>query len=88
VFTVWEIAEQDRRVAEVESLDVALDKVDVVCRLRHDDMAAAVNAGEGTYRFEIRGPSGAALATLAYAPDVTRPYMSVVVPELRTGKPG
>jgi hypothetical protein len=51
-------------------------------------MAAAVNAGEGTYRFEIRGPSGAALATLAYAPDVTRPYMSVVVPELRTGKPG
>lgn len=84
MFAIWEIDGPDRFIAEAGTLDVALDKVDTMCRLRHDEAVAKVESAEG-HHFEIRSATGASLARLDYHPDTTRPYTSVVIAELRTG---
>jgi hypothetical protein len=86
MFAIWEIDGDERLVTEAGTLDVALDKVDNACRLRHDSAMARVGPVKADgCRFEIRSSSGRALARLDYHPDVTRPYTSVIVEELRTG---
>lgn len=85
MFAIWELDEPDRLIAEAGTLDIALDKVDTMCRFRHDQAVAAVGATATQYRFEIRNPAGVPLARLDYHPDTTRPYTSVIVDELRTG---
>ena len=84
MYGIWQIDGPERMVADAETLDLALDKVDTMCRMRHDEAVARVGAepDEG-YRFEIRNASGTPLARLAYHPDTTRPYTSVVVEEMR-----
>ncbi|KAB2346806.1 hypothetical protein [Actinomadura rudentiformis] len=83
MFEIWETSEPARLISDAGSLKIALEKVDTMCRLRHDQAAAHVGvSGEG-YHFEIRNNEGKALARLTYVPDTTRAYQSVVVDELR-----
>ncbi|MEU5883408.1 hypothetical protein [Spirillospora sp. NPDC047279] len=83
MFEIWETSEPARLISDAGSLKVALEKVDTMCRLRHDQALAHVGStGEG-YHFEIRDDDGKALARLTYVPDTTRAYKSVVVDELR-----
>lgn len=83
MFEIWESGEPARLVTGADSLRAALDKVDTMCRLRHDQAAAEIGAGrEECYRFEIRDRGGAVLAILDYRPDPGRPYQSVIVEEL------
>ena len=87
MFEIWETSEPARLISDARSLEVALEKVDTMCRLRHDQAVAEVGekvSGEG-YRFEIRDRKGKALARLTYVPDTTRAYQSVVVEELHGG---
>ena len=83
MFAIWEVDGTDRFVAGADTLDLALDKVDTMCRLRHDEAVAHLETRLEGYEFEIRGPTGATLARLSYHPDTTRPYTSVIVEELR-----
>ena len=83
MFAIWEVDGPERFVADADSLDLALDKVDTMCRLRHDEAVAKLETRADGYEFEIRSPAGAALARLSYHPDTSRPYTSVVVEELR-----
>lgn len=83
MFEIWETGEPPRRITEAGSLEIALEKVDTMCRLRHDQAVAHVGKPRDDYRFEIRDPLGRALARLTYVPDTTREYQSVVVEELR-----
>ncbi|MEV5574584.1 hypothetical protein AB0L06_31505 [Spirillospora sp. NPDC052269] len=83
MFEIWETGEPPRRITDAGSLEIALEKVDTMCRLRHDQAVAHVGRPSERYRFEIRDPLGRALARLTYAPDTTREYQSVVVEELR-----
>ncbi|MBA9006271.1 hypothetical protein [Thermomonospora cellulosilytica] len=53
-----------------------------MCRLRHDQAAAHLEQPADGYRFEIRDEHGTPLASLAYRPDPSRPYQSVIVEEL------
>lgn len=83
MFEIWETSEPTRLISDAGSLKVALEKVDTMCRLRHDQAVAHVgDAGEG-YHFEIRDHDGKALARLSYVPDPSRAYQSVVVEEMR-----
>ncbi|MBO2454997.1 hypothetical protein J4573_48475 [Actinomadura barringtoniae] len=84
MFEIWETSEPARLISDAGSLKVALEKVDTMCRLRHDQAVAHVGGDtrEG-YNFEIRDQEGKALARLTYVPDTTRAYQSVVVDELR-----
>lgn len=83
MFEIWETSEPVRLISDAGSLKVALEKVDTMCRLRHDQAVAHVgDAGEG-YQFEIRDRDGKALARLSYIPDTSRAYQSVVVEEMR-----
>ncbi|MFC5187722.1 hypothetical protein [Actinomadura harenae] len=82
MFEIWEIGEPPRRITEAGSLEVALEKVDTMCRLRHDQAVAHVGRPREHYRFEIRDHLGRTLARLTYVPDTTREYQSVVAEEL------
>ncbi|MBX6766174.1 MAG: hypothetical protein IRY90_03285 [Actinomadura rubrobrunea] len=84
MFEIWETSEPARLISDAGSLEVALEKVDTMCRLRHDQAVAQVGqpADEG-YHFEIRDQDGNALARLTYVPDTSRAYQSVVFEELR-----
>ncbi|MEU5994096.1 hypothetical protein ABZ806_34420 [Spirillospora sp. NPDC047418] len=83
MFEIWETSEPARLISDAGSLKVALEKVDTMCRLRHDQAVAHVGeAGDG-YHFEIRDNDGRALARLSYVPDASRAYQSVVVDEMR-----
>ncbi|WP_019630465.1 hypothetical protein [Actinomadura atramentaria] len=85
MFEIWETGEPARLIAEARDLDLALEKVDTMCRLRHDQAVAQIeDGGAAGYRFEIRD-GDRVLARLAYVPDTTRPYRSVVTEELRSG---
>jgi hypothetical protein len=79
MFEIWETSEPARLISDAGSLKVALEKVDTMCQLRHDQAVAQVGetADEG-YHFEIRDQEGRALARLTYVPDTTRAYQSVV----------
>lgn len=83
MFEIWETSEPARLISDAGSLKLALEKVDTVCRLRHDQAAAHIgDCGEG-YHFEIRDDRGKPLARLTYVPDVSRDYRSVLNEELR-----
>ncbi|MFC9977676.1 hypothetical protein ACFVH6_42920 [Spirillospora sp. NPDC127200] len=83
MFEIWETSDPARLISDAGTLKVALEKVDTMCRLRHDQALAHIDdAGEG-YQFEIRDRDGKALARLTYVPDTTRDYRSVVNEELR-----
>ncbi|GAA2412918.1 hypothetical protein GCM10010191_23160 [Actinomadura vinacea] len=87
MFEIWETSEPARLISDAGSLKVALEKVDTMCRLRHDQAVAHIGeaAAEEGYHFEIRDRDGRALARLTYVPDTTRAYQSVVVEELHGG---
>ncbi|XVQ14383.1 hypothetical protein ACQP1W_18135 [Spirillospora sp. CA-255316] len=89
MFEIWETSEPARLISDAGSLKVALEKVDTMCRLRHDQAVAHIReaAAEEGYHFEIRDQDGRALARLTYVPDTTRAYQSVVVEELHGGDP-
>ncbi|GAA3509024.1 hypothetical protein [Actinomadura keratinilytica] len=89
MFEIWETSEPARLISDAGSLKVALEKVDTMCRLRHDQAVAQVGerSDEG-YHFEIRDRDGRALARLTYVPDTSRAYQSVVVEELRGEEAG
>lgn len=82
MFQVWETGEPDRFISEADTLERALDKVDTMCRLRHDQELANIAPTADGYRFQIRDASGAALATLDYHPDTSRTYQSIIRAEL------
>ncbi|REF00044.1 hypothetical protein [Thermomonospora umbrina] len=82
MFEIWESGEPARFVSDADTLKGALDKVDTMCRLRHDQAAADLERPEDGYHFEIRDEGGASLAFLDYVPDPSRPYQSVIVQEL------
>jgi hypothetical protein len=82
MFEIWETGDPARLVSAAATLKGALDKVDTMCRLRHDQAAADIGHTQEEYRFEIRGAEGGTLAFLDYRPDPTRPYQSVIVEEL------
>ncbi|NVI92624.1 hypothetical protein [Actinomadura sp. BRA 177] len=83
MFEIWETSEPARLISDAGSLKVALEKVDTMCRLRHDQAVAHVGSTREGYHFEIRDHDGKALARLSYVPDTTRAYQSVVVEEMR-----
>ncbi|GAA4237689.1 hypothetical protein GCM10022254_50520 [Actinomadura meridiana] len=83
MFEIWETSEPARLISDAGSLKVALEKVDTMCRLRHDQAVAHVGETEEGYHFEIRNREGKALARLSYVPDTSRAYQSVVVEEMR-----
>ena len=84
MFEIWETSEPARLISDAGSLKGALEKVDTMCRLRHDQAVANVGEADGEgYRFEIRDRRGKPLARLSYVPDTTRAYQSVVVEEMR-----
>ena len=83
MFEIWETSEPARLISDAGSLKVALEKVDTMCRLRHDQAVAHVGEMRGGYHFEIRDHDGKALARLNYVPDTSRDYQSVVVDEMR-----
>ena len=83
MFQIWEAGDSSALIAQATTLDVALDKVDTLCRLRHDQaMAKIERAQERRFHFEVRDQSARTLARLSYRPDITRPYQSVIVKEL------
>jgi hypothetical protein len=83
MFQIWEAGEQSTLIARAATLDVALDKVDTLCRLRHDQaMAKIERAQHRRFQFEVRDQTERTLARLSYRPDTTRPYHSVIVEEL------
>ncbi|TQM68834.1 hypothetical protein FHX41_2502 [Actinomadura hallensis] len=82
MFEIWETSEPARLISDAGSLKGALEKVDTMCRLRHDQAAAHVGEAGTGYQFEIRDPAGKALARLSYVPDTTRAYQSVVIDEM------
>ncbi|GAA1549057.1 hypothetical protein GCM10009678_34740 [Actinomadura kijaniata] len=83
MFEIWETSEPARLISDAGSLRLALEKVDTVCRLRHDQAAARIGDSSEGYHFEIRDDRGKALARLTYVPDTTRAYRSVLNEELR-----
>ncbi|MDL4770592.1 MULTISPECIES: hypothetical protein [Thermomonosporaceae] len=85
MFEIWETSEPARLISDAGSLKVALEKVDTMCRLRHDQAVAHVGEAHDSYHFEIRDRGGKSLARLTYAPDTSRAYQSVVVEEMRDG---
>ncbi|MFI0356785.1 hypothetical protein [Actinomadura sp. 9N407] len=87
MFEIWETGEPARLISDAGSLKVALEKVDTMCRLRHDQAVAHIGeaAAADGYHFEIRDQDGRALARLTYVPDTTRDFQSVVVEELHGG---
>ncbi|MFB4298364.1 hypothetical protein [Actinomadura sp. NTSP31] len=87
MFEIWETSEPARLISDAGSLKVALEKVDTMCRLRHDQATAHVGETREGYHFEIRDHDGKALARLSYVPDTTRAYQSVVVEEMRAEDP-
>ncbi|GLZ08040.1 hypothetical protein Acsp03_55060 [Actinomadura sp. NBRC 104412] len=89
MFEIWETSEPARLISDAHSLKVALEKVDTMCRLRHDQAVAHVGGAvsEEGYHFEIRDRHGKALARLTYVPDTSRAYQSVVVEELHGDEP-
>ncbi|WP_018657025.1 hypothetical protein [Actinomadura flavalba] len=88
MFEIWETSGPTRLISDAGSLATALDKVDTMCRLRHDQAVAHVGDTRANgYEFEIRDPAGQSLARLTYTPDTTRPYRTVVTEELLTGRP-
>jgi len=89
MFEIWETSEPARLITDAGSLEVALEKVDTMCRLRHDQAVAHVGEAvdEEGYHFEIRDEGGRPLARLTYVPDTTRDYQSVIVEELHGGDP-
>jgi hypothetical protein len=83
MFQIWEAGEPSILIAQAATLDVALDKVDTLCRLRHDQAMAKIEcAPERRFHFEVRDGAARTLARLSYRPDTTRPYQSVIVQEL------
>ncbi|WP_131737502.1 hypothetical protein [Actinomadura roseirufa] len=86
MFEIWETGEPARLITDAGSLEVALEKVDTMCRLRHDQAVAHVGDEDESYHFEIRDQDGRALARLSYVPDTSRAYQSVVVKEMREGE--
>jgi hypothetical protein len=83
MFQIWEAGKPGILIARAATLDVALDKVDTLCRLRHDQaMAKIERAQERRFQFEVRDRSAQTLARLSYRPDTTRPYKSVIPEEL------
>ncbi|MBW8486138.1 hypothetical protein [Actinomadura parmotrematis] len=83
MFEIWETSEPARLISDAGTLKVALEKVDTMCRLRHDQAVAHIEAPGDGYHFEIRDEGGKPLASLTYVPDTTRDYRSVVNAELR-----
>ncbi|MFC0041667.1 hypothetical protein [Actinomadura rayongensis] len=84
MFEIWETGEPARLISEARSLDLALEKVDTMCRLRHDQAVAQIeDGGADGYSFEIRD-GGRVLARLTYVPDTTRAYRSVITEGLRS----
>ena len=83
MFEIWETSEPARLISDAGSLKVALEKVDTMCRLRHDQAAAHIGEPRDGYHFEIRDAEGKALARLSYVPDTSRAYQSVVIEEMR-----
>jgi hypothetical protein len=83
MFEIWETSEPARLISDAGSLKVALEKVDTMCRLRHDQAVAHIGDTKEGYHFEIRNREGKALAKLSYVPDTSRAYQSVVVEEMR-----
>jgi hypothetical protein len=83
MFQIWEAGEPSTLIAKATTLDVALDKVDTLCRLRYDQaMAKIERAQDRRFQFEVRDSAARTLARLSYRPDTTRPYRSVIVEEL------
>ncbi|HEY8478572.1 MAG TPA: hypothetical protein VIL71_01970 [Spirillospora sp.] len=82
MFEIWETSEPARHISDAGSLKVALEKVDTMCRLRHDQAVAHVGEAQKGYQFEIRDHAGKALARLSYVPDTSRAYQSVVIEEM------
>ncbi|MEV5828292.1 hypothetical protein AB0L25_22315 [Spirillospora sp. NPDC052242] len=87
MFEIWETSEPARLISDAGTLEVALEKVDTMCRLRHDQAVAHVGDTPEHYHFEIRDEAGRALARLSYVPDTSRAYQSVVVEEMRDPHP-
>lgn len=83
MFEIWETSEPARLISDAGSLKVALEKVDTMCRLRHDQAVAHIGESGHGYNFEIRDHDGKPLARLSYVPDTSRAYQSVVVEEMR-----
>ena len=88
MFEIWETSEPARLISDAGSLKVALEKVDTMCRLRHDQAVAHVGETGDGYHFEIRDHDGRALARLSYVPDASRAYQSVVADEMRGDEHG
>jgi hypothetical protein len=83
MFQIWEAGDPSHLIAKAATLDVALDKVDTLCRLRYDQaMARIERAQDRGFEFEVRDQEARTLARLTYHPDTTRPYQSVIVEEL------
>lgn len=83
MFQIWEAGRPGSLIAKATTLDVALDKVDTLCRLRHDQAMARIADTRGPqYQFEVRDQKAHTLARLSYSPDTTRPYKSVIPEEL------
>lgn len=82
MFEIWETSERPTFIADAASMEIALDKVDTMCRLRHDQAVARVEGTRSEYAFEIRDSHGTALATLTYSPVTSQPYRSVIVDDL------
>ncbi|WP_433231922.1 hypothetical protein [Actinomadura formosensis] len=83
MFEIWETSEPARLISDAGSLKGALEKVDTMCRLKHDQAVAHIEDARKGYHFEIRDQEGRALARLSYVPDTSRAYQSVVVEEMR-----
>lgn len=79
MFEIWETGERPRFIADATTIEAALDKVDTMCRLRHDQAVAGVDGTKEEYGFEVRNPHGAALATLTFSPTASQTYRSVIV---------
>ena len=83
MFQIWEAGDPSTLIANATTLDVALDKVDTLCRLRYDQAMARIGrAQDRRFQFEVRDQAARTLARLTYRPDITRPYKSVIVEEL------
>lgn len=77
MFELWQTNEPAARLADAQTLDGALDRLDTACRVRHEQAAAN---GEGAchmrHRFEIRDAADP-IVFLTYTPDADRPFESV-----------
>lgn len=79
MFEIWETSERPRFIAGATTMEGALDKVDTMCRLRHDQAVAQVEGTRPEYSFEVRDSGGTTLAALTYCPATSQPYRSVIV---------